>query len=496
MAQIRISQLTTLTTITGDDFLVIVDSGSSSALTTFRTSIQTLNDTYFAVSGSVLSASFSSHSLFAPTASNIISASYSKTGSVSDYLNFNGTFNGTASWALTSSVSVSSSLALFAVSSSLSVTSSFSLNANSASYVATASFTQLSPLALTASYAATASFALTASYINISLQNNIPQWYGPFTCSSYSESKWGWRDPIERGIPILVLYDDTDIIVQASANVIFNSDATGGPHTTQLRWKEITSSTSPGQYQIPNYTSELATADDWVEGGSHADSGGYSYVCNPTFMFSKTRLKRGSYILWFESRYTRKETLTTQTYGTTFTDPINVANGTHDGNIISTIYKLFDNAIPADTDDQLEEWMYPFSASSEATIYATKPVKQGVMFAATASVSHRSSPSPTFDFVGILFGGKFGRIYGVPFLVDQTSINAGSCNASFTYMSASVGFTASFSASTAGLSVGDTTTAWLGTLPSVASSWYLYNNTAGTLLTSIPIRTNLSTSWA
>lgn len=69
---IPISQLDPDTLIHNEDFIAIVDSGS---LTTFRASMKTLND-YFATSGSILSASFTSQSISTSYAVNADTASY------------------------------------------------------------------------------------------------------------------------------------------------------------------------------------------------------------------------------------------------------------------------------------------------------------------------------------------------------------------------------------------------------------------------------------
>lgn len=69
---ITISGLNEITYVTGDDFLVFVDSGS---LTTFRVSVDSLKN-FFATSGSVLSSSFSSASISASYTVNADTASY------------------------------------------------------------------------------------------------------------------------------------------------------------------------------------------------------------------------------------------------------------------------------------------------------------------------------------------------------------------------------------------------------------------------------------
>jgi hypothetical protein len=83
---IPISSLNELIYITADDYMPIVDSGS---MTTFKTSVNTFKN-YFALSGSVLSASWASAS---------ISASYALNADTASYL-YPRLYEMTASWAL------------------------------------------------------------------------------------------------------------------------------------------------------------------------------------------------------------------------------------------------------------------------------------------------------------------------------------------------------------------------------------------------------------
>jgi len=104
---IPISALNELTYITQDDFIPIVDSGS---LTTFKTSVESFKN-YMAASGSVLSASWASHS---------ISASYAVNADTASYL-YPRLYEMTASWALNvlwSSVVGTASLAYHALTAS------------------------------------------------------------------------------------------------------------------------------------------------------------------------------------------------------------------------------------------------------------------------------------------------------------------------------------------------------------------------------------------
>ena len=146
MASIKISQLNMLDTVTSDDFFPMVDSGS---LTTYHISADAVRG-YIADSGSVVSASWASQSLYANYASSSqwsVSASYASSSNVAT----------SASWASASLTTVSSS---YAVSSSAAILAYWASASISASYSITASHT-----AGTASYAITASHTVgTASY--------------------------------------------------------------------------------------------------------------------------------------------------------------------------------------------------------------------------------------------------------------------------------------------------------------------------------------------
>jgi hypothetical protein len=173
--------------------------------------------------------------------------------------------------------------------------------------------------------------------------------------------------------------------------------------------------------------------------------------------------------------------------------PVAVANNIQ----IAAVGIWFDKAQAVDNNNQMECWMFPYSGAIRTTVYGTREIKQGILFAATASVSHRSSPTPHYDYIGKLFGGKFGRVYAMPFLVDDNSISNNMCRTSFYYYSGSVGFTASFSASTSGLSSGNTVVGFLGNIAGTSKLWQANLNisTIGIPLSSIPIRTDVSSSW-
>lgn len=154
---IKISLLNNYPTIARADFIPIVESAS---LTTYRTPVTSIGD-YIAVSGSVISSSWSSASIsssnavtasYAVEASHAVSASYAITSSHSS-------LSTSASYAITSSYSFLSSTASyfnFSVSpqiscswASRSISSSHALMADNAAVAVSSSF------AITASYAAT-----------------------------------------------------------------------------------------------------------------------------------------------------------------------------------------------------------------------------------------------------------------------------------------------------------------------------------------------------
>lgn len=158
---IRISSLDNLPSVKGTDFIPVVQSGSSALLTTYKMPVTVLV-AYFAISGSVVSASFASSSI---SASHAITSNFTTTASFassSSFLNFPN--KSTASYSITSissSVNISSS---YAQNSSNTISASYAFNATSASY------------------ARNAGNAISASYINFAI--NIP----PFATSSLSSS--------------------------------------------------------------------------------------------------------------------------------------------------------------------------------------------------------------------------------------------------------------------------------------------------------------------
>ena len=96
---IPVSQLNELVSVTKDDFISVVDSGS---LTTFKVEVETVND-YFSTSGSVLSGSW---------ATNSISVSYALNADTASYCYPDRVYEMTASWAISSSYARTASLAV------------------------------------------------------------------------------------------------------------------------------------------------------------------------------------------------------------------------------------------------------------------------------------------------------------------------------------------------------------------------------------------------
>lgn len=214
---IRISGLNDYTTIQFVDFIPIVKSGSLSLMTTYRSSITSLN-AFFATSGSTLSASWASAS---------ISASYAKNSSTASFLPLKSSaYQITSSWAFTSSVAIraitasnadTASVALISISSSHAIlsdsasylyptilyrtTCSWASNAISASYVPTASSLAF-PNNSTASYALKAGQADTITSTTIPAGVIVP-WAGK---------------PVDANIPIGWLLCDGRVVLRASYN--------------------------------------------------------------------------------------------------------------------------------------------------------------------------------------------------------------------------------------------------------------------------------------
>jgi microcystin-dependent protein len=179
--------------LTPDDFFPIVDSAS---LTTYRLPQHSLN-TWFATSGSVLSASFSSASFsssyaktasYASTASwasyavSSSEASHSFTASYAHSTDFatsaswasmsvSTSFTVSSSWANRAEEASSSFISAFAVSAShasMSLSSSYTDQAESSSYARSASYSKSGSYAVTASWARSSSYAFSASYASTS----------------------------------------------------------------------------------------------------------------------------------------------------------------------------------------------------------------------------------------------------------------------------------------------------------------------------------------
>jgi len=483
-----ISQLTSsITASTSDDFLVVVDSGS---LTTFKSPLSVLNS-WAALSGSFSSASWASHSFVVNTASFVSTASYAKSSSVVLYLDYNGSqFNGTASYALSSSVNLSGSFAQNTISSSRSETSSFALTSQNTSNVFSTSFALFSANTSTALYSSKSSVATTASYINLSattLEIDFQKAYGPFTASATTSSRYGWTDPLEQGIPVIVTKDNTDVICKVRAVITHDeADDVNGYYIVEARMYPLTESSVPGTYRTASNNDTLGSADAYLySAGDHT-----FYPCGyGTFThlleFKKTGLSKGTYIIWVCNR------LYVQTINATELTFTEWAHNKGTGLGITTGRYISDDSPSYTSGEQFEKMIYPSSASCKAIVLANKPVKVGTMFAPTSSMGLVGG---VYNYYGTR-NGNHGRTYAVPFLIDQSSITAGFCSASYSFRSGSSTLTASFSASTAGAAVNDIVTAFTVGLPAVANFWTTSTIVQGTPMASIPIRTDLSSSW-
>ena len=155
---IPISGLNYLSTVKMADFIPIVQSGSVSTMTTYRTPISSLSG-LFSISSSVLSSSWASAS---------ISASYTLTGSYSI----------SASHALTSSYSISSS---FATSASWAPQPTITIQTS----VASASWASGSLTSISASWASGSLSSISSSWASSSLSAS---WASNSLSSSYAKS--------------------------------------------------------------------------------------------------------------------------------------------------------------------------------------------------------------------------------------------------------------------------------------------------------------------
>jgi len=482
-----ISQLSSsITASTGDDFLVVIDSGS---LTTFKSTLFSLKN-WESLSGSFLSSSWASHSFFVDTASFVSTASYAKSSSVILSLDYNGsTFNGTASYALSSSVNVSASFATLAVTSSLSQTSSFAFQSQNTNNVFSTSFALISANTNTSMFSSHSSFAATASYINLSaIDIDFQKAYGPFTSSATTSSRWGWTDPIEQAIPIIVLKDNTDLICKVRTQIMHDeADDINGYYIVEARMFPLTESGVQGIYKTASYNDTLGTADSYVY--SAGDNSYYpcSYGCFTHLLeFKKTGLSKGTYVIWVLNRLYAQSINATEISFTEWAHD----KGTSVGQI--TVGRYISDDSPSSTNaNQFEKMLYPSSGSTKAIVIANKPVIQGVMFTPTASLGLVGG---VYNYYGNK-NGNHGRTYAVPFLVNQSSISAGFCSSSYSFRSGSSLLTASFSASTSGKSVNDVVVAYTVGLPAVANFWTTSVIVQGTPLASIPIRTDQSSSW-
>jgi len=149
---ITISGLNLNNTINTKDFVALVNSAS---LTTYRTEVQALLNVV-AISGSVISSSWSSASL-ATTSASWSSASLATTSASWASASLTTT---SASWASASLTTTSASFALRSLFATSASWASASLTTTSASYAISASRAQTSSFAISASMSTTASYAM------------------------------------------------------------------------------------------------------------------------------------------------------------------------------------------------------------------------------------------------------------------------------------------------------------------------------------------------
>jgi hypothetical protein len=256
---IRISSLDNLPIIRSVDFIPIVQSGSSALLTTYRTPISAFND-FIAVSGSVISSSFSSaslsasHAILSDNSFTSVSSSYagfaedsyfttlagfadsSQFSYTSSFLDYAGFPNGTSSYSLTSSYSQISS------------TSSFSLLAKTASYfnftvgippLASSSLSSISSSfassSISSSYSKTSSFSVTSSYAVsasfVSGLSNGPKFVGANIFASTNTYGTFNYNAISYGVPA----GATSIILYANVSYV-GDGGTGEAYINSYPW--------------------------------------------------------------------------------------------------------------------------------------------------------------------------------------------------------------------------------------------------------------------
>jgi len=488
-----ISQLTaSITSSTGNDFLYVVDSGS---LTSKKATIFTFNN-WTSLSGSFASGSWASSSLFSVSSSFVATASSVFTSSVGLFINNTTPTNGTASFAISSSNTLGGGFALTSITASLVDTASFAQLAISTSNVFSTSYALFTPSAPVSTYTLESDLAITASYINLAETDiNFQQVFGPFTASGFTSSRWGWTDPTERGVPIIVTENDTDIVVFMRA--VLGCDGTSPPvgfTTVEVRWLPITESSAPGIYRTASYNDRLGTADDYklfqgyrsVNGTDNAITFVHNYCHN--LMFKKDNVAAGSYIMWVVNRMYIPPSL-----GDTIllSDRAHRNDSSTDVGQATGLYLLPENFSASIDNNQYEKWLYPASESLKAIIHSDKEVVQGIMVAPTSSMNHVGA---VYNFHGNK-NGNHGRNYILPFSVTAGALSAGYVSASCNFWSGSRYLSASFSASTSGLSVGDVVYATTVSLPAIANFFTVSVIVQGFPLSSVPIRTDISSSW-
>ena len=161
------------------DFIPIVQSGSISTMTTYRTPISSLSG-LFSTSGSALSASWSSASIsasyaltssYAVTSSYSISSSFATSATSASWVPLQAMPTSVASalWASSSLTSISSSWASSSISASWAPSSLTSISSSWASASISSSHSLISNISISSSWASSsisASYAVTSSYSN------------------------------------------------------------------------------------------------------------------------------------------------------------------------------------------------------------------------------------------------------------------------------------------------------------------------------------------
>lgn len=281
---IRISGLNPLASVKGSDFLPIVQSGSATSLTTFRTSVSAIN-AYVAVSGSVISASY---------ALNCLSASHAILSDSASYLYPTILYQTTASWAQNSSNSRFSISSSWASSSLSSISSSFATHTTTADTATNATHATTADNATNAIHATTAitatssltaissSYAVTASYAaNVASVSPGPKFITPVlvrhtentnNTDPYIVINWTTYNAYLNGIPSTA----TSVILQTAWQL-------NGPDT----FNHIPTLVVRSEVGTAIYTASYGAASGGSDGVAGINQGVYPLKTgvNPTFQY-------------------------------------------------------------------------------------------------------------------------------------------------------------------------------------------------------------------